>query len=103
MMIIIRHIETQLNYRTTVSLRSDFLHINGFPEVYHGGEISAAVVTPGWTWPDTQWKTAVKSPSFLNIGHKTVSFHGNFRGAYLKIRNHQKSDPGVQRKELMPE
>lgn len=80
MMIISRHIETQLNYRTTVSLRSDFLHINGFPEVYHGGEISAAVVTPGWTWPDTQWKTAVKSPSFLNIGHKTVSFHGNFRG-----------------------
>lgn len=46
MMIISRHIETQLNYRTTVSLRSDFLHINGFPEVYHGGEISAAVVTP---------------------------------------------------------
>ena len=31
-----------LNYRMTVSGRSDFLAYHNFPEVYHGGEISKA-------------------------------------------------------------
>ena len=41
-MIISRHIATLLNYRRTVSGRSDFLAYHNFPEVYHGGEISKA-------------------------------------------------------------
>ncbi|ASA07109.1 hypothetical protein AM432_25310 (plasmid) [Enterobacter cloacae complex sp.] len=35
-MIISRHIDTPLNYRMTVSGRSDFVAYNRFPEVYHG-------------------------------------------------------------------
>lgn len=39
-LIISRHIATPLNYRMTVSGRSDFPVYQNFPEVYHGGEIS---------------------------------------------------------------
>ena len=42
-MIIISHITTPLNYRTTVFRWSDFLSIHNFPEVYHGQGISEAV------------------------------------------------------------
>ncbi|ECB0961854.1 hypothetical protein B7N07_17160 [Salmonella enterica subsp. enterica serovar Derby] len=33
------HITTPLNYRRTISGRSDFSVIDGFPEVYHAEEI----------------------------------------------------------------
>lgn len=39
MLIIISHITTELNYRTAVQVRSDFLAYNNFPEVYHGHKI----------------------------------------------------------------
>lgn len=34
---------TPLNYRMTVSGRSDFSHLAKFPEVYHGQEVSEAL------------------------------------------------------------
>ncbi|EFO4247417.1 hypothetical protein CAA36_23580 [Escherichia coli] len=34
------HITTPLNYRRTISGRSDFSVIDGFPEVYHAEEIT---------------------------------------------------------------
>jgi hypothetical protein len=46
-MIISSHIDTLLNYRMTVPVRSDFLAYNNFPEVYHGGEISKAPFSGG--------------------------------------------------------
>ncbi|AXC97971.1 TPA: hypothetical protein G8L38_003325 [Salmonella enterica] len=39
-MIISRHIDTPLNYRTTVPVRSDFLAYLNFPEVYHAHGIT---------------------------------------------------------------
>jgi hypothetical protein len=44
-LIIRSHIATLLNYRMTVSGRSDFLAYHNFPEVYHGGEISKAAIS----------------------------------------------------------
>lgn len=41
-LIISSHIETPVNYRMTVSGRSDFLAYHNFPEVYHAREISKA-------------------------------------------------------------
>ncbi|AVZ00413.1 hypothetical protein DAI21_22585 (plasmid) [Lelliottia sp. WB101] len=39
------HIATQLNYRMAVLARSDFLAYNNFPEAYHGGETSKALIS----------------------------------------------------------
>jgi hypothetical protein len=44
-MIISRHIATLLNYRMTVSGRSDFLAYHNFPEVYHGQGINKAAIS----------------------------------------------------------
>ncbi|KAA1059425.1 hypothetical protein D5265_021415 [Enterobacter mori] len=46
-MIISRHIATPLNYRLTVSGRSDFLAYHNFPEVYQGGEITTPPFSGG--------------------------------------------------------
>ncbi|EBH1886828.1 hypothetical protein FKD80_21070 [Salmonella enterica] len=60
-LIISRHIATPLNYRMTVSGRSDFPAYHNFPEVYHGGEITTPAFYGGeravaWQWGSTTYR-----------------------------------------------
>lgn len=85
-------ITTLLNYRTAITVRSDFSVINGFPEVYRGYGISTARISGGERVVTGLGETQHIASSAADNATTSCIMSRCEPWRFRQIRNHQKSD-----------